>query len=100
MPNTEQLATLSNLTKAATGGYKESCSQKFPNVHRKTPVLELLLSLTLLKETPSQMFYRCEIIKNTYFEEHLGTAASELTLESDCFEVCFWTVAFKTILNR
>ena len=46
------------------------------------------------------MFYRCEIFKNTYVEEHLRTAASELTLESDCFEVCFWTVAFKTILNQ
>ena len=26
----------------------------------------------------------CEISKNTYFEEHLRTAASEVTLESDC----------------
>ena len=40
----------------------------------------------------------CEIFKNTYFEEHLRTAASELTLESDCFILCFWTVVFKTIL--
>ena len=46
MPNTEKFI---KLTKAATGGYKESCSQKFHNVHRKTPVLELLLSLPLLK---------------------------------------------------
>ena len=30
------------------------------------------------------MFYYCEIFKNTYFEEDLRTAASELTLESDC----------------
>ena len=29
------------------------------------------------------MSYCCEIFKNTYFEEHLYTAASELTLESD-----------------
>ena len=29
-----------------------------------------------------------EIFKNTYFEEHLRTTASELTLESDCSELC------------
>ena len=33
------------------------------------------------------------MFKKTYFEEHLHTAASELTLESDCLEICFWTVA-------
>ena len=44
------------------------------------------------------MFSWCEIFKNTYFEEHLRTAASELTLRGDCLELCFWTVALKTIL--
>ena len=42
----------------------------------------------------------CKIFKNTCFEEHLCTAASELNLESDCLELCFWTVAFKTILTQ
>ena len=41
----------------------------------------------------------CEIFKNTYFEEHLRTAASEVTLRSDCLGRSFWTVAFKTILT-
>ena len=41
-----------------------------------------------------------QTFKNTYFGEHLRTTASELTLESDCLELCFWTVAFKTILTR
>ena len=40
----------------------------------------------------------CEIFKNTYFEEHLRTAASELTLPSD-LELRFW-IAFKTILTK
>ena len=41
-------------------------------------------------------FYEyCEISKNTYFEEHLRTAASEVTLGSDCLGFSFWTVAFK-----
>ena len=31
---------------------------------------------------------------------HMRTAASEMTLESDCLELCFWTVPFKTILTR
>ena len=40
-----------------------------------------------------------EIFKNTYFEEHLRTDASELTLRSDCPELCFW-IAFKTISTQ
>ena len=28
------------------------------------------------------------------------TAASELTLQSDCFELCSWKVTFKTILTQ
>ena len=39
----------------------------------------------------------CEISKNTYFEEHLRAAASEMTLGSE--RVAFWRVAFKTILT-
>ena len=38
----------------------------------------------------------CEISKNIYFEEHLGTAASEVTLGSNCLGLSFWTAAFKT----
>ena len=38
----------------------------------------------------------CEIFKNTYFEQHLRTAASELTLQSDCLELYF-CIAFKII---
>ena len=36
----------------------------------------------LLKETPTQVLCceYCEIFKNTYFEEHLGTAASVLLI--------------------
>ena len=36
-----------------------------------------------------------EISKNTYFEEHLRLAASEVTFGSDCSGLSFWTVAFK-----
>ena len=31
----------------------------------------------------------CEIFKNTYFEEHLRTAASEVNLGSDCLGLSF-----------
>ena len=41
----------------------------------------------------------CEISKNTSFEEHLRSAASEVTLGSDCVGLSFWRVAFKTILT-
>ena len=33
----------------------------------------------------------CKIFKNTYFQEHLDTAAWKLTLGSDCSELCFWS---------
>ena len=41
----------------------------------------------------------CGFFKNTYFEEHLHMAASELTLWSDCLELRFWSV-FKMILTQ
>ena len=41
----------------------------------------------------------CEIFENTYFEDYLSTVASEVSLESDCLGLFFWTVAFKTILT-
>ena len=37
----------------------------------------------------------CKISKSNYFEEHLHTAASEVTLGSDCLGRSFWTVASK-----
>ena len=49
------------------------------------------------KDTPTQMFSceYCEISENTYFEDYLGTAASEVSLESDCLGLFFWTVVSK-----
>ena len=41
----------------------------------------------------------CEISKNTYFEEHLRTAAPEVILGSDYLGLFFWTGAFKTFLT-
>ena len=41
----------------------------------------------------------CEISKSNYFEEHLRTAAFEVTVGSDCLGLSFWKAAFKTILN-
>ena len=61
-------------------------------------MLESLLQL-YSKETPTRVFYCCDIFESTYFEEHLRTAASKLTLESNCLKLRFWTVAFKTILT-
>ena len=40
----------------------------------------------------------CQNFKNAYFEEHPHIAASELSLRSDCSELCFW-ITFKTILT-
>ena len=48
------------------------------------------------------MFSReyCKISKNIYFEEHVRTPPSEVTLGSDCLGLSFWTAAFKTILTQ
>ena len=34
-----------------------------------------------------------------YFEEHLCTAPSKLTLGSDCLGLCFWGVTLNLTLN-
>ena len=41
----------------------------------------------------------CEIYKNTYFQEHLRTFASEVTLGSDCLGLASSTATLKTILT-
>ena len=38
-----------------------------------------------------------KISKNTYFEQHMLMAASEVILGSDCLGLSFWRFAFKTI---
>ena len=40
--------------------------------------------------------HQCVIFRNTYFEEHLPMATSQMTLQSACLKLCFW-IAFKTI---
>ena len=50
--------------------------------HRKCSIKKLFLKTScnlILKNIPTQVFFYeyCEIFKNTYFEEHLRTAASE-----------------------
>ena len=88
--------------------YKKSCSQKFRNFHRKTPAVKSLFHKVadlqacnfLKKRLQHSCFPVTKFLQNTYFEEHLRTAATELFLRSDCLELCFWTVAFKTILTQ
>ena len=63
------------------------CSRKFPNIHRKTPVLESLFNKVVClnacnlikKETPTQMFSceNCETFKNTFFYRTPLVVASE-----------------------
>ena len=72
------------------------------------------VTLSNWKKQPLEVFYKntalknfaiftgkhlWEIFKNTFFEKDPFTAASELTLQSDCLELCFW-IAFKTILTQ
>ena len=73
-------------------------SKKSCNIQKKTPVLKSLLNnvacckpCKFIKKGFQHTFsceYR-EISKNIYFEEHLRTAASKVTLGSDCLELSF-----------
>ena len=60
--------------------YKKSYSWKFHNIHKKTPASEPLYDniAGFVKKRLQQIFSSeyCEIFKNTYFEQHLRTAAS------------------------
>ena len=53
------------------------------------------LQVTLLEKTPTQAFSceTCETIKNTYFEEHLLTTASEISYWQTLTEP--WTILWK-----
>ena len=62
-----------------------------------------LQASNFIKKRLQYIFFSCECYetsKSTYFEERLRTAASELTLGSDCLGLSFWAVAFKTILTQ
>ena len=76
---------------------------------RSTDAQYWTVTLSNWKKQPLEVFYKnaalknfvtftgkdlCQIFKNTYFEEHLHTAASELTLQSD-----FWNFVFGSHLK-
>ena len=62
--------------------YKKSCSWKFRNIYRKTPVLASLFSKETSTQVLSCKYY--EIFKNTYFEEHQRTATSVEAVTQRC----------------
>ena len=78
MPNTEQLLYRTEKKQPPEVFYKNAALKNFAIFKGK---------------------YLCEIFKNTYFEEHLCTAAFEQTLKSYCLELCFW-ITFKTISTQ
>ena len=83
--------------------YKKSCSKKFCNIHRKIPVLGSLLNKVACLWTCNSIWkklqQRCFPVAKFLRKFNLKNA-SELTLGSDCLELCFWAVAFKTILTQ
>ena len=70
--------------------FQNRCSKRFCNIHRKTPVLELFFNIVagledwncIKKRLQHRCFFceYCKIFKNTYFEEHLRTAAFVLLI--------------------
>ena len=71
------------ISEAATRGFLKKTSEKFCNIHKKTPVMECLFNKVAGQRacnfTRKRLQHRCfpmNISKNTYFEEHLQTAAS------------------------
>ena len=55
---------------------------------------------TFKKSLQHRCFSVAKFLWDICFEKHLQTAALKLTLRSDCLELCFWTVPFKTILTQ
>ena len=76
-----------------------NAEQLLYQTEKKQPVEVFYKNAVLKNFTIFMGKHLCENFKNTYFEEFLHTAASELTLWSDCSELCFW-IAFKTILTQ
>ena len=97
MPNTEKLLYQTEKNTHRRCSIKKVVLKNFAIFTEKYLCWSLFFS-SIKKKTPTQMFYCCEIFKKAYYEEHLCAVASELTLQTDCLEFCFWTVAFKTIL--
>ena len=68
------------------------------------PLLQKVADLQACNFIKKRLQHKCfsvaKFLRSTYYKEHLRTAASELTLRSDCLELRFWTVAFKTILVK
>ena len=63
--------------------------------------LQPFRSATLLKETPTQLFScdYCEIFKNTYFEEHLGRAASVYSKGLLKYKNCVKKICFQKVFE-
>ena len=92
------------LTKAATGSVLQ---KKFCNILRKTAVLKSLLhkvaNLQAYNFIKKRLQHRCFSpgkFLGTLILKNICNTASVLTLRTDCLELCFWTVTFKTILAR
>ena len=106
MRNTEHLPYQIEKNNHQSWFYKKSCSQKFCVIHRETSVLDLFFikmqtvrPATLLNRDSNVGIFLLRNFEKHLLEEHLRTAASELTLQSDCLELYFWTIALKTILT-
>ena len=83
--------------------FSKSCSQIFLNIHRKhlcwIPFLMKLSTFrpeTLLERDSNIGVFRLQNFVRTPFLKN----SSELNLGNNCLEICFWTVAFKTILAQ
>ena len=83
--------------------FSKSCSQIFLNIHRKHLCWILVLMKlpafrpeTLLeRDSNIGVFPVAKFCQNSFLKN-----SSELNLGSNCLEICFWTVAFKTILAQ
>ena len=76
-------------TEATTSGfYKKVVSKNFGIFTRRLSELESLFKLCQ-KETPTELFSceNWEIFRNTYYEEHLQTAASVISYFNDVYSI-------------
>ena len=92
MPNTEQLLYQTDKSSHRRCSIKNAVLKNFAIFTGQHLCWSLFFNF-IKKRLQQRCFtvakFCCEIFKNTYFEEHLRTAASELTLENDYLELCF-----------
>ena len=98
MPNTEQLSYQTDKSSHTEGVLKNK--KLVSKISLNSEENNFVAWNSIKKRLQHICFPVAKFLGDTYFVEHMRMAASGLTLRSGCLELCFFTVAFKTILTQ